>query len=109
MFFFRSSHPTNKPSQKSLLTMLCISYPMLFLYLEDIDWCRTARRRGIATWYAPDARVWHGVSRSVGSIDPRILPDMSAKVSFLTQEVTAEQQRPLLAVNPDALVARDRG
>ena len=42
-------------------------------------------------------------------IDPRILPDMSAKVSFLSQEVTAEQQKPLLAVNPDALAVRDAG
>jgi RND family efflux transporter MFP subunit len=41
------------------------------------------------------------------AIDPRILPDMSAKVSFLAQEVTAEQQKPLLAVHPDALAARD--
>jgi len=41
------------------------------------------------------------------AIDPRILPDMSAKVSFLAQEVTAEQQKPLLAVNPDALATRD--
>jgi hypothetical protein len=32
---------------------------------------------------------------------------MSAKVSFLTQEVTAEQQKALLAVNPDAINARD--
>jgi hypothetical protein len=32
------------------------------------------------------------------AIDPRILPDMSAKVSFLSQDVTAEQQKPLLAV-----------
>jgi RND family efflux transporter MFP subunit len=40
------------------------------------------------------------------TIDPRILPDMSAKVSFLSQEVTAEQQKPLLAVNPDALAVR---
>ena len=40
-------------------------------------------------------------------IDPRILPDMSAKVSFLSQDVTAEQQKPLLAVLPDALAARD--
>ncbi len=40
------------------------------------------------------------------AIDPRILPDMSAKVSFLSQEVTAEQQKPLLAVNPDALAVR---
>ena len=41
------------------------------------------------------------------AIDPRILPDMSAKVSFLAQEVTAEQQKPLLAVNPDALTTRE--
>ncbi|MEO8135610.1 MAG: efflux RND transporter periplasmic adaptor subunit [Betaproteobacteria bacterium] len=39
-------------------------------------------------------------------LDPRILPEMSAKVSFLTQEVSADQQKPVLAVNPDALVER---
>jgi len=41
------------------------------------------------------------------AIDPRVLPEMSAKVSFLTQEVTPEQQRPLVAVSPDAIVQRD--
>jgi HlyD family secretion protein len=41
------------------------------------------------------------------AIDPRILPEMSAKVSFLSQEVTPDQQKPLLAVNPDALAQRD--
>ena len=41
------------------------------------------------------------------AIDPRILPEMSAKVSFLSQEVTPEQQRPLLAVNAEALTQRD--
>ena len=40
------------------------------------------------------------------AIDPRILPEMSAKVSFLSQDVTAAQQQPLVAVSPDALVAR---
>ena len=40
-------------------------------------------------------------------IDPRVLPEMSAKVSFLSQEVTAAQQKPLLAVNADALTGRD--
>ena len=43
------------------------------------------------------------------AIDPRILPEMSAKVSFLSQDVTAEQQKPLLAVNPDALAVRNAG
>jgi RND family efflux transporter MFP subunit len=41
------------------------------------------------------------------AIDPRILPEMSAKVSFLSQEVTAAEQKPLLAVSPDAIVQRD--
>src|SRR5438477_6249100 len=41
------------------------------------------------------------------AIDPRILPEMSAKVSFLSQPVTAEQQKPLTAVSPDALAQRD--
>jgi len=40
-------------------------------------------------------------------IDPRILPEMSAKVSFLSQEVTPEQQKPLLGVKADAIVERD--
>jgi HlyD family secretion protein len=40
-------------------------------------------------------------------IDPRILPEMSAKVSFLAQDVTPEQQKPLVAVASDALTQRD--
>jgi RND family efflux transporter MFP subunit len=41
------------------------------------------------------------------AIDQRVLPEMSAKVSFLSQPITAEQQMPLTAVHPDALVQRD--
>ena len=41
------------------------------------------------------------------AIDPRVLPEMSAKVSFLSHSVTAEQQKPLTAVHPDALTQRD--
>jgi len=37
-------------------------------------------------------------------IDPRILPEMSAKVSFLSQPITVADQQPVLAVNPKALV-----
>jgi RND family efflux transporter MFP subunit len=40
-------------------------------------------------------------------IDPRVLPEMSAKVSFLSQRVTPDQQKPLVAVNPDAFTQRD--
>ncbi len=40
-------------------------------------------------------------------MDPRVLPDMSAKVSFLSHSVTSSQQKPLLAVSPQAVVERD--
>ena len=41
------------------------------------------------------------------ALDPRILPEMSAKVAFLSQEVSPEQQRPLVAVASAALAQRD--
>ena len=44
---------------------------------------------------------------SFDEIDPRVLPEMSAKVSFLSREVTPAEQKPLLAVNRDAIVERD--
>ena len=41
------------------------------------------------------------------SIDPRVLPEMSAKVAFLSQDVSEEQQKPLTAVSADAFAQRD--
>jgi RND family efflux transporter MFP subunit len=41
------------------------------------------------------------------TIDPRVLPEMSAKVAFLSQEVTPEQQKPFIGVNAGALTTRD--
>ena len=41
------------------------------------------------------------------AIDSRVLPQMIARVSFLSQQLTAEQQNPLTAVHPDALVSRN--
>jgi RND family efflux transporter MFP subunit len=41
------------------------------------------------------------------ALDPRILPEMSAKVSFLSQRTADDEQRPVLAVNPAALVERN--
>lgn len=38
--------------------------------------------------------------------DARVLPEMSAKVSFLSQEVAEADRNPRIAVNPDALVQR---
>ncbi len=70
----------------------------------------------------PDARFRGRISRIVPTvdrakatvmtkvqferIDPRVLPEMSAKVSFLSQEVTPDEEKPLTAVSPDALATR---
>jgi RND family efflux transporter MFP subunit len=38
--------------------------------------------------------------------DSRILPEMSAKVAFLSRPVKLEEQKPLTVINPHALVNR---
>lgn len=71
----------------------------------------------------PDTRLAGEVSRTVPTVDraratvlvkvkfidrdPRVLPDMSAKVAFLSQAVPADQKKPLPAVQPSAVVDRD--
>jgi RND family efflux transporter MFP subunit len=71
----------------------------------------------------PDARFRGRISRMVPTVDrakatvmtkvqfdaldPRILPEMSAKVAFLSKEVSPDQQKPLVAVSADALAQRD--
>ena len=44
-----------------------------------------------------------GRARREVLVDPRGLPEMSARVSFLSQPITAEQQQPLTAVASGAL------
>lgn len=39
-------------------------------------------------------------------LDPRILPEMSAKVTILSQSITDADQKPILALNPKAVVQR---
>lgn len=41
------------------------------------------------------------------AIDPRVLPEMSAKVSFLSQRPSDADQQPVTAVNPRTVVDRD--
>lgn len=71
----------------------------------------------------PDLRFRGEVSRLVPTVDrakasvltkvrfvdrdPRILPEMSAKVAFLERAVAEDQRKPLTAVNPDAVVERE--
>jgi multidrug efflux pump subunit AcrA (membrane-fusion protein) len=40
-------------------------------------------------------------------LDARILPEMSAKVNFLSQPASDADQQPVVAVNPKAIVERD--
>ncbi|MEW5710427.1 MAG: efflux RND transporter periplasmic adaptor subunit [Pseudomonadota bacterium] len=40
-------------------------------------------------------------------LDPRILPDMSARVAFLSRPVPPEERTPRLAVVPEAIMERD--
>jgi RND family efflux transporter MFP subunit len=71
----------------------------------------------------PDMRLAAVVSRIVPTVDrskatvlvkvrfvdkdPRVLPDMSAKVAFLERPVAATEKRPIPAVQPRAIVERD--
>lgn len=41
------------------------------------------------------------------SLDPRVLPEMSAKVAFLSRPLKGEESRPFLAVHRDALVEQN--
>ena len=71
----------------------------------------------------PDQRFRGEVSRLVPTVDrakasvltkvkfvdrdPRLLPEMSAKIAFLERAVGDNQRTPLIAINPDAVVDRD--
>ena len=71
----------------------------------------------------PEQRFQGSVSRTVPTVDrakasvmvkikfsqldPRVLPDMSAKVAFLEQEMAADKRKPLVVINPLAVVERD--
>src|SRR5258706_1138762 len=71
----------------------------------------------------PDTRLAAVVSRIVPTVDrakatvlvkvrfvdkdPRVLPDMSAKVAFLERPVAAEEKQPVAAVQPKAIVERE--
>ncbi len=71
----------------------------------------------------PDLRLLGKVSRIVPTVDrskatvlvkvefvekdKRVLPDMSAKVSFLSRELKSDERKSVIAVQPAALVKRD--
>jgi len=76
----------------------------------QLDALPNDRFRGVVHMIVPTA------DRSKASIlvktaflekDPRILPEMSAKVAFLSRQVTAEEEKPFTALPATAVVTRD--
>lgn len=45
-----------------------------FLYFEEVDYCKKARRAGWPCWYVPTSRVVHLVGQSTGVTDTKIAP-----------------------------------
>lgn len=73
-----------------------------------LDALPDARFPGTVTRIVPAVdRAQATVKVRVDAVDQRVLPEMSARVSFLSQPVTAEQQLPLTAVSAGALTQRD--
>jgi len=76
----------------------------------QLDALPDSRFRGVVHMIVPTA------DRSKASVmvkvrfaerDPRVLPEMSARVAFLEREVTRDEEAPKTAVNPAALVSRN--
>ena len=67
------------------------------------------RFRGVAHMIVPTAdRAKASVLVKVAfeSIDPRILPEMSAKVAFLSRELRPEEEKPLKAIPSSSVLSR---
>ncbi len=75
----------------------------------QLDAIPDSRFRGVIRTIVPTAdRAKATVMVKVGFVDtdPRILPEMSAKVAFLSRLVKPEEMKPRIVVNSGALVAR---
>lgn len=77
----------------------------------QLDALPDSRFRGVVHMIVPTAdRTKATVMVKVRFIDKdkRILPEMSAKVAFLSRPVTLEEQKPKTTINPAAIVTRNR-
>jgi RND family efflux transporter MFP subunit len=91
---------------ESSLSKVSVSQPCEIM----LDALPDVRFRGTVSRIVPTvdrAKATVMIKVRFDAIDSRVLPEMSAKVSFLSQPVTAEQQKPLTAVHPDALTPRN--
>ncbi|HWR57774.1 MAG TPA: efflux RND transporter periplasmic adaptor subunit, partial [Thermodesulfovibrionales bacterium] len=75
----------------------------------QLDALPESRFRGTVHMIVPTAdRTKATVLVKVGFVDkdPRVLPEMGAKVAFLQREVKPEEQKPRTALNPATVFAR---
>jgi len=76
----------------------------------QLDSLPDARFPGKVSTIVPTADRTRGtvmVKVAFDSLDPRVLPEMSAKVAFLSRPLTGAESRPFLAVHRDALIERN--
>lgn len=75
-----------------------------------LDALPTARFRGHVSGIVPTvdrAKATVMTKIRFDQLDNRVLPEMSAKVSFLSQDITDADQKPVLAVANTAIVSKD--
>ena len=46
--------------------------PNFFMYFEEIDWTLRAFKQGYLSYYVPDGKIWHKVSKSGGGIGGKV-------------------------------------
>jgi RND family efflux transporter MFP subunit len=76
----------------------------------QLDALPDSRFRGVVHMIVPTAdrsKASVMVKVRFTELDPRVLPEMSARVAFLEREVTRDEEAPKTAVNPAALVSRN--
>ncbi len=78
----------------------------------QIDAVPNTRFPGKVNMIVPTADRTRGtvmVKVSFDTLDPRVLPEMSAKVAFLSRPLSESENRPVLGIHRDALVSRSEG
>jgi len=67
--------------------------PDYYLYYEEADWCVRARNQGYRIVCVPQAKMWHKVSRSIGSSSPLVSYYMTRNaLLFLRKHLSGIQQ-----------------
>jgi GT2 family glycosyltransferase len=56
--------------RRAVLDAIGLLDDRFFLYYEEVDFCRRARRAGWSCWYVPESRVVHLVGQSTRATSP---------------------------------------